>query len=294
MGPGRRMPAISAWALLLARSNATLFREAGGSNVTEDPEDDPCRCLNWQNEVYTRHVCGMSNEYFFVTGNPQPAPEHALMVRMSWHQYCDRFYMKMDNNICFNINIGHDRGQWCFVDSRCHDLNGGGLVTKQPTLRWKKCAPGADAMFRDRTLEEVIQFTQKYDVSFNIAGQLAWPSYPVTKGVWKNLKGYFLPSQAEQPGGDYPFDEEHRAALDQLAVAGGPFMIDTNYRHSPPQVVVDNGKLYEVKMKTKKPDLEHPGGWCDVAELDATAKIVPPGGDLPRRGAFRAWPKWSS
>lgn len=108
-----------------------------GSLLFATAAADPCECLNWKQVYETRRVaCGEGQElmqekmgFRVAYWAPQMFPK-ATELCMN--------YNKMDNNMCFNWDMpslySQDKGQWCYVDSKCTKLNGGRKVPDTETI----------------------------------------------------------------------------------------------------------------------------------------------------------------
>jgi len=111
-------------AVFIAGAAATLLDGVSGVLVRSPAsggEDGPCACRSWKRTYAEAGVqCGQANEFFFATG--RSTLEKYLLKEHTGRlgpEFCTHFYEKIDDNYCINVNMGADRGQWCYVDAAC-------------------------------------------------------------------------------------------------------------------------------------------------------------------------------
>lgn len=174
---------------------------------------DPCECLNWKQMYAAKRVlCGEAYE-FAPFGNPNVTYKDVfftpMFAREKLAEFCD-VPTKMDNNLCINfdrfhiIDHGDEKatGQWCYVDSKCKELNGGMQIPDKESIpEWipwwfltmiprktgtqifdwvsenlhksekiprdvsmKFCTPGKDKMLRDMDPMDLLELGTSMDV----------------------------------------------------------------------------------------------------------------------------------
>jgi len=229
---------------------ATLGRagalQKGGPNTTGGEDYDPCRCLNWRSVYHARipAPCGMSNEYFFASGIHEPAPEHVVGLSSLWSHFCTDFFMRIDDRVCVNVNIGSEYGQWCFVDAACGNLNGAegkGGITGNKRLKWKQCASeNGDVMLRDYTVDDLIAFADRNHIPFHVADHYAWPTF--YHGQWKDVQEFFMPGFKTSEKIHWELREE----LESIVAYGKPVVFDQTATFGPPHMVVEGHSRFNV------------------------------------------------
>merc|ERR1712137_1154484 len=90
---------------------------------------------------------------------------------------CKQFFEVLNFNKCVNLNVGKDRGQWCYVDGACTDLKDGEPV-RGTKLSWKKCEKGPDDRLRDFPVRSLETIAIEHDVDLGLLHKM---SYPLSK-----------------------------------------------------------------------------------------------------------------
>mmetsp|Transcript_73935 Transcript_73935/g.208725 ORF Transcript_73935/g.208725 Transcript_73935/m.208725 type:complete len:245 (-) Transcript_73935:148-882(-) len=225
----------------LGRAGAVL---RGGQNATQERGADPCECQSWYDVYEKNGMCGRSNEYFFASGIHQPAPEHVVGLAGLWSAYCSDFFMRIDDNVCVNINIGTEYGQWCYVDAACEDLNGAqgkGRITANKALRWKQCTSGRDRMLRDYSIKDLVGFTQRHGIPLHLADHLAWPTF--YHGQWKQVGEFFTPGSKFAERMEWELREE----LEAIVAYGKPVVFHQTSTLKPPHMIVEGKTRFNVE-----------------------------------------------
>jgi len=230
--------------------------------------DNACECRNWK-QTYEGGVtkCGMANEFYTASGKSWLAADE---VTEYWDKvgkaFCTDFFEKIDDNFCANVNMGEDRGSWCFVDAACSKLNGGARLTKK--LAWKQCSPSEDRMLRSYSPEELQRLAKAHDYDMGFLHKM---SYPMSKRKWHSVSSLWnatydslaeVPESLQQFNISLPnlkfFLKGHWGKPDQhvfeplrtemqRVIDGDKYMsFDTERHHAPPHVIVKGRKVYLV------------------------------------------------
>lgn len=224
-----------------------------------------CSCLNWK-QTYAKNPrsCGMANEFFFVTqGKPQNGFQLAGLKSALGGEFCERFYETIDDNYCVNVNMGTDNGQWCFVDSKCHSLNGG---ERMATHSWKKCHAKGDKMLREYEPEQLASLAKSAKLDIGLLHKM---SYPLHKKLqWKDVSSFWgvpvkaltvvpdgLPKGSTLKGlheflapkwGAPKLSHSQKREMQTIMDSGLPYSFDTDDDQHPPHVIVQGKKVYLV------------------------------------------------
>lgn len=258
----------------LVASTASASQLAVRSAAPPGPAAGQCKCLNWK-EVYAskRARCGVGNEYYFATQKTAPEWESTADLRaQQGKSVCDYFFERLDFDVCLNLNVGKDEGQWCYVDKACAALNGG---AKLAGISWKKCHPRGshgDALSRDIHPVKLNAYAWDFDVNFGILHKFA---YPCEKGH----EGQIWPHVARCWG--MPQDADYESLpgwllkkCNSIQGYGSPWSFDTRDDQNLPHVIVMGRKVYKVDTAAWK-NFSHPGSWetvtC-VAQCDEDLK----------------------
>lgn len=239
---------------LTPSSNRPHKRHSEGFEVSPEV----CICRNWK-ETYQSGVvsCGAGQEFYFKTKKSSPKSDqlNGAMVGLK-ASICDEFYETLDHGDCVNLNVGKDKGQWCYVDAECPDLHGGGPVPGTP-LSWKLCQPGQDAMFRDFTPEQLYTIAQQDDLDLGLLHKM---SYPLSK-AWEDKR--FPEVQAfwgvgNETGESLPV--WLREDMQKIVDTGKPYSFDNSLDERVPHTIVQGMKVWSVEDNEDRND-EHPGTW---------------------------------
>lgn len=170
------------------------------SEVRQASTSADCSCMKW-NDTYAvwnatygkgKEVkCGSKVEFFVAGGSMEDA-------------FCDDFFSEMPNNLCVNVNMGADMGQWCYVDSSCSSLNGG-AQTDFEGMSWKMCDMKSPLSNEDRYFagEDMIFRTEKVASILTCCGDSDYENllklaYPMDRDhLWKDVSAFWnVPSTA--------------------------------------------------------------------------------------------------
>jgi hypothetical protein len=168
-----------------------LMSTFGNVAALHHNREDACSCLNWK-ETYSGGVtCGRTEEFHPESHQAYEDSESGFKVleAVLGDKYCTKFYEKLDGNYCVNVNIGKDEGQWCFVDSSCSDLNGGGPVN-QSSLNYKMCGTG-DAMLRDSSPEALAELATSAHLDLAFVFSMSYPKYEENGKLWKDVAAFW-------------------------------------------------------------------------------------------------------
>lgn len=160
MAPARSFTALLAVAAIPAAAGIALRSQ-----------ENQCECMNWKEVTNEDAPCG--------TG-----PEKNTFF------WCKDFYQKFNDNSCLNLNVGEDRGQWCYVSNDCQSLNGGEKVNGG--VNWKKCQGGSDwgdKMTRNLDPTALVSLTDKSGLLINTMVKLAYPTH--SGALWKEVSPFF-------------------------------------------------------------------------------------------------------
>jgi len=214
---------------------------------------DACSCLNWKKTYASTMVeCGQANEYFLSTHkHATTSLERLSLYANLGGEFCDRFYMTLDDNFCVNVNMGEDDGEWCYVSRECTD------ATPVPgaALSWKQCS-AQDQRRGDLAPTTLAAFASDNDLDLGLLHKM---SYPVHKDhLWGDVEAYWgLGNGTADP---MPFWVRNR--MKKIADAGTPYSFDTAEDKHPPHRIVVGKSVYAVNPSGQDPqDPEHPGSW---------------------------------
>lgn len=193
-------------------------------------KQDPCECLKWKDlykpvpwpnntDTWPRLVCGEALEWMGMSGEPDGTSDLALAfyaptwMGFQYHEFCDSFYHRMDNNYCVNTGMfeygetGRRASQWCVVSSECTELNGGQRISDKTTfyhgpallssmiqypwwrnfwdsvvpkkrvprdVSWKLCTKEKDNMLRYKDPLEVMELAKSMDSVIGYVTKMAY------------------------------------------------------------------------------------------------------------------------
>eukprot|EP00747_Dinoflagellata_sp_TGD_P169761 gnl/TRDRNA2_/TRDRNA2_199604_c0_seq1.p1 gnl/TRDRNA2_/TRDRNA2_199604_c0~~gnl/TRDRNA2_/TRDRNA2_199604_c0_seq1.p1 ORF type:complete len:286 (-),score=52.52 gnl/TRDRNA2_/TRDRNA2_199604_c0_seq1:139-996(-) len=238
-----------------------------------------CQCKKWKPTYQSDAVtCGKNVEFYFV--NQKTEQDDATLESLRPYvgdEFCTRFYEAIDDDFCVNINMGLDQGQWCFVDSACTNLNGGGRVRNNEKVSWKKCARDKDKMLREYSPEELATLAETAHLDLGLLHKM---SYPLLKGhLWKDVAAFWnlpvdvldhMPEGLETffPGpdgltalhqwiaprwgtgeGHIDISEELREEMQQIVDSGIPHSFDMDPDQHPPHMIVHGKQVFVVLGK---------------------------------------------
>lgn len=211
-------------------------------------------------------------EFYFATGQTHlEGDELSKTFAGLGDEFCTNFYETLDTDYCVNVNMGVDKGQWCYVDSSCAALNGGAAVASD--LSWKKCQAGQDKMFRDFEPEALMSFALAADLNFALLHKMSYPLY--RGGLWKDVAAFWNvpltaldtvpedilgsgygkltgPSQLQDfvvstgRWGGSSISEQHRSEMQAIKDSRKPFSFDMDSDQHPPHIIVEGEKVYLV------------------------------------------------
>jgi len=258
--------------MLVAGGALATLRSAAGV-VLKVRDEDPCACRNWMDTYATTGVkCGMTNEYYFAT-RQHALPEYSLGdFNGLKDEFCLRFFEAINDDYCINVNMGVDRGQWCFVDAACPSLAGGDKVNGQ--VSWKMCSPEKDRMLRQYDPPALAKLATEQHLELGLMNKM---SYPLSGYKWKYVSGFWGATLDELtsvqdvlPGAtvdqvkdflrprwgkrDRDIDDEMKKDLLSIFNSGVPTTFDTAKDNHPPHVIV-HGKTVYVVIPNYKPSL---------------------------------------
>merc|ERR1740123_1764158 len=147
--------------------------------------------MQWRDAYKAQNMtCGNGPEFFFATGKKSLTKGEAFMSKMSLGpEFCARFYEKISESICVNVNMGEDQGQWCWVSSKCKSLAGGAAMP-QTKLAWKQCSP-RDKRLRDLTPEQLASKAVSLDLDLGLLHKMSYPLYK--KALWGEVQHIWSP-----------------------------------------------------------------------------------------------------
>jgi len=232
--------------LLQAESVLTRSAHAGSA---QEPD---CSCLNWK-QAYQRDAtrCGLSNEFYFATS--QHAPSSSAMLAtlkgMMGGEFCDRFYQTLDDNFCVNVNMGDDRGQWCYVSAACAE----GTAVPGAALSWKQCG-AQDTQLRDFTPTRLSAFAADNNLDLGLLHKM---SYPLYQGhLWGDVEAFWGLGGKSASSMLPAVRQEIQAIVD----SGKPYSFDTAEDNHPPHRIVVGRTVYAVSSSPTA-SMDHPGSW---------------------------------
>eukprot|EP00416_Gambierdiscus_australes_P035638 CAMPEP_0171102102 /NCGR_PEP_ID=MMETSP0766_2-20121228/56830_1 /TAXON_ID=439317 /ORGANISM="Gambierdiscus australes, Strain CAWD 149" /LENGTH=312 /DNA_ID=CAMNT_0011562311 /DNA_START=52 /DNA_END=988 /DNA_ORIENTATION=+ len=175
--------------LVLASAVALVL---GASALYVELEKYECECLPWKDVYAFRDVdCHKSSAYEYynellVIRDMMPIPDapdevyYAINDGMDWNSgkpnpgkegRCHNFLEKFSDGFCVNLRfeVPGVNDQWCYVSSKCSDLNGGKIVNEQVSA--KMC--GAADRKPAKSKEDFVALSQKYNLTYD-AMYSAW------------------------------------------------------------------------------------------------------------------------
>lgn len=146
--------------LLILASLSISVVAATPSHVAAKVQADDCDCVRWA-DAYAHHgaVCGQ------VTGDDKVNAGDAVSA-----EACDQLFKRSDHSFCVNRQRNARAGvsgssSWCYVSSRCKDLEQGAVVESAKDLSWKTCEKEAgDVSLQDLTPDEIIDLSAEHDL----------------------------------------------------------------------------------------------------------------------------------
>jgi len=240
-----------------------LVMFAGAAGLSLHYKNDSCVCLNWKATYADKKIpCGVGSEFFFMTGETTPSKEAIHRAQNTPNMqgadfikgnrddmFCKEFFETLDFNTCVNINIGHDEGTWCYVDSHCKNLNVGQKVPGYD-VSWKKCSAGSDRTFRNFTPEALFNFSKQNDIDMTVLDKLAYPGHRGGEEQIQLIHTYDF-KEGTVPG-----------QVGMLINTSEPIFFDTHPDGHTPHVILHRGKAYRVDSVSKSErDETHPGTW---------------------------------
>jgi len=245
-----------------------------GSATALRRKDDACTCKNWKQTYATGAArCGQTNEYFETTKMNSLSSE---MVEAAYEylgaQFCAGFFEAMDDNACVNVGMKEYRGQWCYVDASCSNLNGGVSVNNK--LSWKLCTDGEDKMLRHYSPPDLLKLAEDNHLEMGLTNKMA---YTVGAYRWKYISAFWedadieyitsTPSNLGVSLADLretlrvrwgkrhrDIDPEMKAELQKYVDSGVPIVFDTAKDQHPPHVIIQ-GKSVWVALSGASPSM---------------------------------------
>mmetsp|Transcript_112686 Transcript_112686/g.349759 ORF Transcript_112686/g.349759 Transcript_112686/m.349759 type:complete len:258 (+) Transcript_112686:60-833(+) len=250
MAPLIGKAAVCAAAVAGAAASSSSFLHAGRA------QGDACACLKWKEVYATGGVkCGMTNEYRIATHKSSLAGVELFVAGLALGgEFCSRFYQTLDDNVCVNLNMGRDEGQWCYVSQECTDLRGGAPVPHME-VAWKACGE-QDRRLRDKTPEQLASFAAAGNFDLGLLHKMSYPLYQAR--LWGDLEGLWSQEKSAQ---DLPADI--RQELEEIKSSGKPYSFDTAKDNHPPHRIVVGGKVYAVSSGPN-PSI-NPGSWQQLS-----------------------------
>jgi len=237
----------------LLQTKQTLQRDRGlaltGSLVKSEGN---CSCLNWK-QTYKSSVtsCGQSNEFFFVTSlnAPYDSAQLAALKDGLGGEFCDNFFETLDNNICVNVNMGDDYGQWCYVSTACAQ----GTPVPGAAVSWKQCS-AQDTRLRDFEPTNLATFAIDNDLDLGLLHKM---SYPLHGGhLWGDVAAFWGLGGKSVNSMPAALREE----MQEIADSGKPYSFDTAEDLHPPHRIVVGMTVYAVSPSPLL-SVQHPGSW---------------------------------
>lgn len=218
-----------------------------------------CVCKNWMQTYQSGAVtCGQGPEFYFKTGSTKGStyqgPINALNISI-----CKQFYEVLNFNKCVNLNMGKDKGQWCYVDAACQDLRHGEPV-QGTNLSWKKCEQGPDDRLRDFPVRALETIAIEHDVDLGLLHKM---SYPLSKAG----EGLLFPEVESFWGLGKNSSESLPKSLSKemqyIAESNWPYSFDNSDSETVPHTIVVGMKVYRVEESPNRNET-HPGTWAKL------------------------------
>lgn len=190
-------------------------------------KDDSCKCLAWK-DAFTKYD---------------------MSCKKMGQAMCEQFFMRMSHNYCIKSPTGGGEFNgvpYCFVSPQCKDvkntLKGVQLITDG--VAEKGCKVGYDEFLGDKSVDEIEALAKQDKTDRGIMIKMAYDVFPGVKWNNPDAKGVLLDEQREFP---YIYASDAKR-LTEFKNSGGRTYIDT-YNGDVPFGVVDQGKVYEIKLK---------------------------------------------
>lgn len=138
-----------------------------------------CSCLNWKKAYESNKVtCGDGLETFTYS--------RTVGKRMQTFHFCEgaSAYNKQDDFYCTKVAQGSllpekpqnwTDGAWCYVSSKCQELNGGAQVNAE--VSWKACSRGKDPFLADLEPKQLIELAERNGQDIGLLVQMAYPVF---------------------------------------------------------------------------------------------------------------------
>jgi len=228
-------------------------------------EREDCECLPWSYVYEEKGIkCGEANEFYPVLKYSQPDEGTLTYLRdldkNASYGLCPSIFEINNDEFCVKMNIGDDVGDWCYVDSKCTELNGGSAVRNGTS--WKKCDLEKDVALAIRPPEWLSSIANREGFDFMELHKLA---YPTSNHLWQDVSGFFnstIDDVVKNLPDDFPARQEVvrswlgpmwgddkkklslslRKEMEKIPPGGMTFYLTAD--GNPPHVIVALGKVF--------------------------------------------------
>mmetsp|Transcript_56906 Transcript_56906/g.132654 ORF Transcript_56906/g.132654 Transcript_56906/m.132654 type:complete len:264 (+) Transcript_56906:66-857(+) len=234
---------------------------------------DPCECLNWKQVYASRRVrCGEGLEFHVfegALGYDLPGISYIEKnFKSVYEQFCTSFLARMDNRYCVNLGMypfgtpGLLGGQWCYVDRRCSELNGGRAVpdkqepgqngwflaapSPSPLVRdvsWKACVAGKDQRLREMAPLDLLALGEGLGCELGHLTKIAYTRLMPPNHTWASVQRALAKADPEA----MPL------ALRAAIAANVPIVIDEDPGGQGNQKIVRGHEVYDLANSTGWP-----------------------------------------
>lgn len=183
------------------------------------------------------------------------------MIPEVGREFCTWFYEARNDNLCTNVNMGVDAGQWCYVSSECEAASGGRIWDTQ--FSWKTCSQTQDTRLREVLPPGLSQMAQAQDLDLGLLHKESYPLYE--DGLWSTVEAFWgLGNSSVET-----MPAALRAEMQTIADSGVPHSFDTESDHHPPHRIVVGMTVYAVEFTAPQAelDIDHPGSWSALSCL---------------------------
>jgi len=239
-------------------AEARFLRASDADSQDQVASINPCTCLEWKMVYRDLGVqCGEGLEFFHKARKAKLTNQEIdSYQRTAGKDTCKRLFTRLRDNVCFNLNVGEDNGQWCYTSSECQELNGGEIVEGK-NVAYKKCnATEGDHLTRDMQPEVLEEMTRQHELDLSFAHKMAYVT--VDHLFWRDVKPFFKSKKDREA-----MPEDIRDEVQRIVDSGVPTSIDVDEDRLPPHRIIAGKRVYGVEPDMFAAHL-YPGTWARI------------------------------